>query len=433
VLQGSWWEPADRDKDGYRNYYVSFRVLGTVSDGPERALLTPGLPVPGASYVVLNDNDTWAYCKIGPVDIRRPTTVPEGDPALQWILKYFFSNKPDEKRCKDLQIDDPLLTPDRLSGDSSKYQEEQQFDRFGVPLRNSAFEQLRGPKVEFDKNRTTITVEQNRAELELDLFSPMVDTVNDGDLWGLPRRCIKLSRAPWEVKWYGQCFRYFTRKFEFETNAQIDPVTGAVTSGFDRRLADEGNKMLYGHWEQSSGLYVIDNVPGTGKPPDPKNPSHFIRARDRQGEIGSIPLNGQGLPAYSSVAGYGRPDSFICIMSNTGTALTDETAWVPLVGQLPPFPWEETIVYQYGDIVFGPSGGVFICTAPASMDIPNGSTDWLSIAVSNGGTYNPATPYTPGTFVDAPRQKFRTGQGILYIEYYGESNFLLLGIPTVLG
>jgi hypothetical protein len=153
-----------------------------------------------------------------------------------------------------------------------------------------------------------------------------VDTVNDRDLWGLPPRWIKLSGATWDKKYYGPvtgggsvttgvgtkcadlptCSVFYVRVLDFE----IDPRT------FDRELLDHGAMVLRGHWDPTTGNWVLDPVPGYAgvNNPDPKNPAHFIRMTDRRANLirgslnGGIPINVNveaGGPAGTVVFGNG--------------------------------------------------------------------------------------------------------------------------------
>ena len=51
-----------RDSDGHRTYKLRHLVRGATTDGPANALRTPGLPLPGAWWIVDDDIDLWAWC-----------------------------------------------------------------------------------------------------------------------------------------------------------------------------------------------------------------------------------------------------------------------------------------------------------------------------------------------------------------------------------
>lgn len=294
-----------RDDAGYRTYKISLRVEGAVTDGPANVLRTPGLPLPGTPWIVDDDFDPWSWCR------PDATVTPEksDEPNRFWTVEHTFSNKPpaqDKQRCHDQQIEDPLLEPQKISGTFAKYQEEAAFARTikyysgtalirtesSARILTSSHEQVRGAQVEFDKNRPQVKIEQNVATLGLATFAAMIDTVNAAPLWGLPARCIKLTNASWERKFHGLCYLYYTRVFEFDINYNT----------FDRDLVDEGTKVLNGHWAGSdtpgtaddSAGWILDKIDGL--PPDPSNPAHFIRAKDRNGENMRVILNGEGIP-----------------------------------------------------------------------------------------------------------------------------------------
>lgn len=271
-----------RDEEGYREYKIT-HLVGTNDsrDGPANVLRTPGLPTPGAFWIVDNDVDLWAWCR--PNAAVNPLITNE--PCRIWSVEQIFSNRPPKRDfCWEQEVEDPLLQPQRLSGTFVKKQREAVYDRFGLSIVNSAFEQMRGPQVEFDESNPTVTVEQNVPILNLGLVSAMMDAVNSVPQWGLAPRKIKLSNFTWDRKHYGQCFYYYTRKFEFEVNF----------NGFDRDMLDEGTKALNGI--NRNGEWVVLPVDEEGTMPDPTNPNHFVRYKDAHGENCRVILDGFGLP-----------------------------------------------------------------------------------------------------------------------------------------
>jgi hypothetical protein len=301
-----------RDLEGHRTYKVKWLVRGDTTDGPANALQTSGLALPGDIWVIDGDVDVWAYCRqeasVNPLITNEPNSYFE--------VEQTFSTKPDEKRCKDQQIDDPLLRPQNISGGYTKYTEEATEDRFGDPITNSAHEQIRGPQVEFDRNRATVKIEQNVPLLQLELFNQMVNTVNDATLWGAPARCVKLGNVSWSKKYNGGCYAYYERVLDFEIFIVVDPDTGDLVSGFDKDILDEGTKALNGHWAHGAGTapspggWELDNI--AGLPPDPTNPTHFIRVQDRNGNTMRVILDGSGVPwdpDAPATAGPNKPGS----------------------------------------------------------------------------------------------------------------------------
>jgi hypothetical protein len=113
----------------------------------------------------------------------------------------------------------------------------------------------------------------------------MVDGVNNAPLWGLSARMIKLSNVSWVRQRQGTCDFYYSVVYDFDVNFKT----------FDRILQDEGNKVLNGHWEGDT--WTLDNIDGGA--PDPDNPNHFIQFKDRNGENGTVILDGAGKPATS--------------------------------------------------------------------------------------------------------------------------------------
>lgn len=293
TLKGPRTWSVSRDRDGEREYTIKYYVLAdSVSVGPAEVLATTGLPAAGDSWSEPGAADIYATCKLD-AEVVPLSGVQEGEPFQWWLVTFKFSTKADDERCKDQQIDNPLLRPQEISGGFTKYQEEATIDRNGLAITNSAFEQFKGPQIEFDHGRPTVKINQNVPLLELSLITSMQDTVNDASLWGLPARCIKLTNISWEKKYYGLCFAYYQRTFEFDIRFDT----------FDRDLLDEGTKVLHGHWATDTsrypaGAWVLDTVAtDTFIAPDPTNPADFDRFKDRQGENATVILDGSGQPS----------------------------------------------------------------------------------------------------------------------------------------
>lgn len=277
----------DRDgEDGNRTYTVTHLVFtDSFSDGPYTVLNCPGLPSIGSQWTFGNDSDLYSYCT--PYASVRIHDEKEGDPTKWWRVQQKFTSEP-LVRCQDTQVEDPLLEPQKVSGSFVKYTEEAVVDRLGVPVLSSSYELFRGPQVEIDKNRPQVRIEQNVAVLGLEVFSEVMDYVNDSPMWGLPARCVKLSNVSWERKVYGVCNYYYTRIFEFDINYNT----------FDRNILDEGTKALNGHWDRTTGAWTLDDI--NGGAPDNTNPTHFIRVKDKNGENMRVILDGTGKPLTDS-------------------------------------------------------------------------------------------------------------------------------------
>jgi len=281
----------ERNDEGHRTFYMEHLVEVTdpKNDGPLTVMNCPGLPAIGAVFNFGNDTDLWAFC--WPTRKVTPFEQKSGEIVQYWLATSMFSTKPiPSKRCQDTSIEDPLLEPMKISGSFVKTTEEAVYDRYGNLLKNSAHERFKGPLVEFDVSRPTVRIEQNVASLDLGTVASMVDCVNDAPLWGLPARCIKLSAPEFTRELYGVCNFYYKRIFNFDIRYDT----------FDRFIPDIGTKVLNGHWSTDrSGRWVLDNINGAA--PNPNNPQHFNRYKDRNGETSIVVLNGAGLPADSYV------------------------------------------------------------------------------------------------------------------------------------
>lgn len=280
-----------RDSEGHRTYRITYRVRGDKRDGPATVIQTPGLPLVGSFWIVDNDVDLWAWCRAD----AEVQPVLEGEPNRLWDVTFTFSTKPITDKeggggmgggngGSSSGIEDPLLQPQKISGNFIKYTEQATTDATGRLLTNSAHQPLEGPALEFDANRPAVRIEQNVIQLGANVFSPMVDTVNANPLWGLPARTIKLSNVTWDKKYYGPGIPYYTRVLDFDIMYQT----------FDRVIIDKGTKVLKGHWDRTTGLWTLDKI--AGRDPDPSNPTHFICAVDRYDNPTTLVLDGAGKP-----------------------------------------------------------------------------------------------------------------------------------------
>lgn len=404
-----------RDDQGYRTYRIKWLVYASSkNDGPATVLATPGLPLPGSLWAFGNDLDIWCWC--------RPETEvslhehQEGEPHHWWTVEQVFSNKPqsltggtDAQRCHDLQIEDPLLEPPRVSGGFKHYQDEAQIDKDGLQIHNSAWEQIKGNIVEFDAGRPTVTIEQNVAtQLEaVSLPAQYMHNVNDAPLWGLPTRTIKLSDASWSKEYYGQCTIYYKRTLIFDVMYET----------FDRTALDEGTKVLNGHWGsgQGSGATV------------------FINAVDGSGAITAIAM-GAGGTGYEKNCTIGLKvkqvngtGGIVLAKTNANGVVTAMTLYrggrnyfaapVVAVDTVVGFGWVLDHLKQ-GD--------------PPALDTPdrNNPAHFKRFTDRDG---NPATVILDGRGI--PIGGFtgdETDIGQIPIQKYTAANLLLLGIPTIL-
>lgn len=257
------------DGEGHRDYKLKWLVKASGKFvGPYSVFVTPGLPVVGTIWNIAGGNgetDVWAACH--PDTKVTPRLTNEAN--FLWEIEQLFSTRPisEENRNEDKN---PLLEPDRISGSFVKFTEEVQKNKDGTALRNSSHERIRGPIVEFDANRPTVTIERNLPNLPLSNLSQLIDNVNDRPMWGLAARQVKLSNVSWNRQVYAindtQSF-YYGVSYEFDINFRT----------FDRKAVDAGKKVL------SKGGNV-------------NNPKDFEAYKDVNGENTTVFLNGMGAP-----------------------------------------------------------------------------------------------------------------------------------------
>ena len=319
---------ASRDDEGHREYRI-FHKIGTdapfkwsgaayAGDGPESISGASGLPAVGDVWSYGNDSDAWAICV--PSRVIRPFDAKDGEAIQVYSVESTFSTKP-LNRCSTDEIGDPLLEPQKVRGGSVRYTIEAIKDRYGEAIMSSSHEMFRGPQVEFDGGRDQVIVEQNVADLELSLCTSLRNKLNDDVLWGLADRRIKLSDFYWEELWYGSCTYYYRRTFIFDIRNDPDDL-------FDRKILDEGTKVINGRWDNGAWVRVPYDGYGGSNNPDPDNPSHFIRFKDKNGENIRAMLDGNGMPATSQQVYLGTtPD---VPGTGTGTSAGGDAYYIPV-------------------------------------------------------------------------------------------------------
>jgi hypothetical protein len=307
VIIGSWrWLPGTIDADGHRTWKVNILTQGNpYLDGPAAHAQTPGLPLPGATYLAGNDLDIWAWCH-GERDVA-PYQVTDGG-VTHFLHTFTFStraankssgerdDKGARKKCSDTQVQDPLQEPPAISRASLKESREEWYARGGHLITYTSFEQIRGPGATFDRHRDQVTIEQNLLDPQDKDMPKFLDFVNDQPIWDLPARCWKLCDRRWQRKSYGTCGFYYVRTLVFESNAEDVTVAAAVTpqifpynsnavtyngrmylNHWDHYVLDESSKFISGFWD-TSGNFVADYF---GATPNPNNPTHYINAFDK--------------------------------------------------------------------------------------------------------------------------------------------------------
>lgn len=392
----------ERDPEGHRNYRAEWQVECEPTEGPASALSCPGLPEIGSEWAIDDDEDLWAWCR---ADAGVEPYVDQEKNTFFKVTQLFSTKPPPvgQRRCMNLPIEDPLLEPQKLRGGLTRYTDNPAFDRFGLRIVNSSHEQIEGPQNEWDANRNTVSIEQNVANLELPLMSAMRDAVNRDALWGHAPRTIKLTNFTWERKWHGVCELYFTRVFEFEIRDE----------GWDRNIADEGTKVLHGHWGTVAGTgvpdaWILDNLDGA--PPNPDNPQHFDRFKDRNGENTTTLLDGHGKPASASRG-----------------ILIKSMATIPQPGDEPSdllFETDQAHGFVVNDTV-----------NVVGVNKPFLNNKYTVISIFNATHFVVAGPIDgiePEDFISGG-YVYKSGvsmPGIIHVERYIEADFLLLGIPT---
>lgn len=282
--QRIYWEGGNTD-DGIREYLVRYLVTtNDIDDGPTVAMEQSGLPIIGSRWSAIDKRSAaettgsgWRtnYAK------ATPHQQNQGEGHFYWIVEHKYSTK--TQPCSELNIDDPTQQPPRIRGSFVKYTEEVTHDKSGNVIESQSHEPLRGPQVEFDRNRATIVIEQNLKVLNLKGWSAVIDHTNVAEMWFIPKGHLKFSNMSFEKVYSGVCDPHYAVVFEFDIRRD----------GFNRTVLDEGTKAL-GAWDPTTKVWV----PAAG---GGANPSDWQRYRDKEGELAQIiySVTTTGAPATS--------------------------------------------------------------------------------------------------------------------------------------
>lgn len=270
---------AERDKEGYVTYNVDWLVETTDSDdGPQVVSSATGLPAIGDDWVFGNDNDAWAFCE-PTMTIRAHSDYEEGDPHTHWIVSQKFSNNP-RKRCQTAGIENPLLEPVEMRGNTTTFTKEATQTKDGDPLVTTSWEEIKGSIVEVPDPGHMINLSWNVASINLAFYAQThrQTPLNDATLWGMPARTVRFADWKWQRLLYGVCSYYYKLMLDFELKYD----------GFDPWIPNRGNMVL------------PDNVDPDDTDPDipaitiKENPDRFIV---------NVDANGQPCPCWLDAKG----------------------------------------------------------------------------------------------------------------------------------
>ena len=305
VIVGTYIKPCLKiDSDGYKRYEIGLKIRPEFdNEGPASALLnTAGVPIPGTIWAYGDEVDASVWCseecEIEPV---------VEDECVMYKASFSYTNKPKEgkyRRCNDERFDNPLLETPKVRVTYKGKKTKATKDRFGLQVKTSSHEIVRGSATEFDDFNAVVTIEQNVPVYVLAFNVGFINRVNDRFLYGMPPRTILCKNVEAEERFFGSCYKYWNRKVEFEVDYD----------GFDKDIVDEGTKVLKGAWSKDTRTWVVGTV--DGQPANPYNPTHFDRFLDAKGNPAKVILDGLGKPFRPQITdkcsfcGYSAPQQY---------------------------------------------------------------------------------------------------------------------------
>jgi hypothetical protein len=185
-----------------------------------------------------------------------------------------------------------------------------------------------------------------------------------------------------------------------------------------------------------AGGWILDDIDGS--PPDPKNPSHFIRFTDPSGNLARVILNGEGIPFDAATAtsfvddgfpnGTGAPPgsntSGVGVPSGLTATLLDRGA----LGPGDQYQWVVTATTAAGESTPSAASSTITTTA----DKAKVKLTWNLVTGAKGyKIYRKKLTVDPN-FVFISKSSGGAEAGKIHVQKYDQGNLLLLGIPTVL-
>lgn len=254
----------DIDETGHRTWGINWLVqTSSVDDGPAVVATCAGLPVAGAQWYMGNDIDGWAFCSPF-MSIKQQADVTEGLWTGLWVVGQRFSTRP-LQRCQSTTITDPLAEPWKVRVAFNRAQREAKRDKDGVPLVSSSFEFIRN--IMEDYGGACVTLTRNEPTMPLAGITGLRFCVNDGPMWGLNARCVKLMGFESERNLYGTCYYYYTNSYTFEVNFEtwdnvaVDAGTRVLVEGGTfgdlrdyRATVDGASVLLDGNGKKATSL-----------------------------------------------------------------------------------------------------------------------------------------------------------------------------------
>lgn len=280
------------DKEGIRTYTITFLVVTTdIGDGPEVVANTPELPNVGVTYSsfasdwtgkgTLNDADPWVWCT--PELEARPHRQVDNEPTTHWEVTTKFTNA-EQTRDNTNTVQNPLLEPNKLSGNFSLKSIATTKDKDGDLIQTTAFEPI---KVDRDDAHAQIIIERNKGTIDLSTITPLINKVNNATLWGLATRKVKFNEYSWRELRYATNTKYYRERLVFG----INPNTWSRDD-----IPNKSKKTINGGWIE--GVFSAFTT-------DVNDPSKYIRAVDKQGNPTEYFLNKTtGEPSSSSTPTY---------------------------------------------------------------------------------------------------------------------------------
>lgn len=216
-------------EDLSRTYTARWRVVtNSRNDGPRTILSAAGLPKYGDPFAFGSDTDSNATVRSASASLESVDAT-----LRSYIVTLQYSSRGGSADPQDNASDDPTDWGWKISGDADVFMKAPETDIDGRALVNLVEEPF---VVEIEDPQPTLILEKNTKTISLTQWAQAQKKVNQNDIWGLPKRTVKLKKWAFAFAYTGPNQAYVQNRFE----------VGVNFSGFFFKPPNQGRRQKVG-------------------------------------------------------------------------------------------------------------------------------------------------------------------------------------------
>lgn len=199
----------------YTNVYI---IVADRSESLIDVSGASGLPTYGSSWTDGTNSDAWAFARTFDFDAINPDVKSSGD-RIKYTATVGYTTKHGDRDPNDNK-ENPLNNAPVLSGSFIGEQQIVLQDADGEDVVSSTGRPL-GSTLKKATDADSFSIQFNSATLDLSQRSRMTGKVNSTQIWGLPRRNLKLIQWDWKKEYAGTGFAYISNTLEFQVDTTV--------------------------------------------------------------------------------------------------------------------------------------------------------------------------------------------------------------------